>query len=189
MTYFDNTPRNSESMNMAHQTRHRAAVRANSHGLSLMTQPGKPLESLGARPSPSTFKASIQSAPAVQRGHLWSSHTRAVGLYTRKYICLLSLSLSLSLSLWIKHTQACTPIFKHGLTVPKKANTQKPTAQTHQVCVHHFLDSELHTNTHKHISVFYVTQQHTPSHTHRSKSPRSHTHRGKPIPVFCSACF
>ena len=149
--------------------------------------PGKPLESLGARPSPSTFKASIQSAPAVQRGHLWSSHTRAVGLYTRKYICLLSLSLSLSL--WIKHTQACTPIFKHGLTVPKKANTQKPTAQTHQVCVHHFLDSELHTNTHKHISVFYVTQQHTPSHTHRSKSPRSHTHRGKPIPVFCSACF
>lgn len=45
MTYFDNTPRNSESMNMAHQTRHRAAVRANSHGLSLMTQPGKPLES------------------------------------------------------------------------------------------------------------------------------------------------
>ena len=45
MTYFDNTPRNSESMNMAHQTRHRAAVRANSHGLSLMTQPGKSLES------------------------------------------------------------------------------------------------------------------------------------------------
>ena len=45
MTEFDNTPRSSESMNMAHQTRHRAAVRANSHGLSLMTRLGKPLES------------------------------------------------------------------------------------------------------------------------------------------------
>lgn len=32
---------------------------------------------------------------------------------------------TLSLSLLLEHTQPCTPIFKHTLTIPKKANTHK----------------------------------------------------------------
>lgn len=149
--------------------------------------PGKPLESLGGRPSPSTFKASIQSAPGSRcpvGAPLELTHMCHGVVHQEAHTPSLFLSLSGS--------NTHRPAHQYLNTVSlyqRKQTHRKPHTQTHQVCVHHFLDSELHTNIHKHISVSYVTQQHAPSHTHGSMSPRSHTHRGKPTPVFHSACF
>lgn len=49
-------------------------------------------------------------------GHRLSSHT-CYGVVHQK---------TRTVSLLLEHPQPCTPIFKHTLTVPKKANTHKP---------------------------------------------------------------
>ena len=79
------------------------------------------------------------------------THTCAVGLCTRKHIRPLSLSGS----------NTHRPAHQYLNTVSlyqRKQTPRNPHAQIHQVCVHHFSDSELHTNIHIRISVSYVAQ-------------------------------
>ena len=91
-------------------------------------------------------------------------------------------ALSLSLSLWIKHTQACTPIFKHGLTVPKKANTQKAT-HTHPpgLCTPLLRLRATHEHTQTHSSVLRYTTACSLTHTAPCPPGATYTEASPPL--------
>lgn len=92
-----------------------------------------------------------------------------------------------------KITNSCScPIwaidmFTHNYFLYQRKQTHRnPHAETHRVCAHQFL--QLHANIQIHVSVSYITQQHIPSHTYRSMSRKSRTHKCKPTPMqICAA--
>lgn len=103
------------------------------------------------------------------------TRTCAMGLYTREH--------TLPLSLFLSCSNTHRPAHQYLNTVSlyqRKQTHRNPHAQTHRVCVHQSL--QLHAHIQIHVSVSYVTQQHTPSHTYRSMSRKSRTHKCKPTP-------
>ena len=99
------------------------------------------------------------------------THTCAAALCTRKHYALF-------LSLSGSNTQACTPIFKHSLTVPKKANTHKPTCTNPPgLCTPLLRLRATHEHTHTHISVLWCTTARSLTHTEVHVPQESHTQR------------
>ena len=89
---------------------------------------------------------------------------------------------SLSFSLSCSNTHRPAHQYLNTVSLYQRKQTHRnPHAQTHRVCAHQFL--QLHANIQIHASVSYVTQQHTPSHTYRSMSHKSRTHKCKPTPM------
>lgn len=146
--------------------------------------PGKPLESLGGRPSPAP------SRPQFSRLRLPLSSGGTSGAHTHvPWGCAPGSTYALSLSLSLDQTHTGLHQYLNTVSLYQRKQThRKPHTNPPGLCTPLLRLRATHEHTQTHISVTPPVHNSMLPHTHGSMSPRSHTHK-RASPPLCFLCL